>query len=88
MTLEESYRQEGLETTSWDQFTVNREKFGVEAQFNEALYTVPMSSYQINEEEWREVVSLAREMGDGDGTWTWGLITRLRMFIVESRRCR
>ena len=88
MTLEESYRQEGLETTSWDQFTVNREKFGVEAQFKEALYTVPMSSYQINEEEWKEVVSLAKEMGDVDGTWTWELITRLRMLTVESRRCR
>ena len=67
---------------------MNREKFGVESQFNEALYTVPMSSYQINEEEWKEVVSLAKEMGDVDGTWTWEFTIRLRVFTAKPRRCR
>ena len=58
--------QTGL-STSWDQFIVNREKFGVETSFDENLYTVPMSSLQMNEQEWKEVVDAAKEMEDEDG---------------------
>ena len=53
--------QTGL-SISWDQFTVNREKFGVETSFDENLYTIPMSSLQMNEQEWKEVVDAAKEM--------------------------
>ena len=33
--------------------------------FNEELYNVPMSAYDVKEEEWQEVLSAAREMEKG-----------------------
>lgn len=57
----------GSEGTAWDQFEVNRERFGVESGYNESLYTMPMSSLEMNEGEWREVVRIAEEMGEGEG---------------------
>ena len=48
---------------------MNREKFGVETSFDENLYTVPMSSLQMNEQEWKEVVDAAKEMEDEDGIY-------------------
>ena len=66
-SLEEGIRSLGAEGTAWDQFQVNRERFGVESGFNEALYTMPMSSLEVDEGEWREVVRIAEEMGEGDG---------------------
>ena len=53
--------------TSFDQFSINKEKFGIDAEFNEALYTVPMSSYDVNEDEWKRVVDAAREIERGGG---------------------
>ena len=63
-SLEEGIKALGGEGTAWDQFRVNRERFGVESGFNEALYTMPMSSLEMNEKEWREVVKIAEEMGE------------------------
>ena len=53
---------EGNGQTSWDQFSVNKEKFGVESDYDEGVYTVAMSSYQIDQEEWKEVVRTAQEI--------------------------
>lgn len=53
--------------TSFDQFSINKEKFGIDAEFNEELYTVPMSSYEVDEDEWRRVVDAAREIERGGG---------------------
>ena len=53
--------------TSFDQFSINKEKFGIDAEFNEALYTVPMSSYEVDEDEWRRVVDAARDIERGGG---------------------
>lgn len=66
-SLEEGIRALGSEGTAWDQFEVNRERFGVESGYNESLYTMPMSSLEMNEGEWREVVRIAEEMGEGEG---------------------
>lgn len=55
-----SIRRSG--STSWDQFSLNKEKFGIDSHFNEELYTIPMSSLQINKDEWEEAVSAAREI--------------------------
>ena len=63
-SLEEGIKALGAEGTAWDQFRVNRERFGVESGFNEALYTMPMSSLEVNEKEWKEVVRIAEEMGE------------------------
>ena len=63
-SLEEGIKALGSEGTAWDQFRVNRERFGVESGFNEALYTMPMSSLEVNEKEWKEVVRIAEEMGE------------------------
>lgn len=66
-TLEELQASQKLAGTSWDQFSVNKEKFGIETGFNESLYTVPMSSLPMNEDEWKEVVDAAKEMELEDG---------------------
>ena len=58
---------------------MNREKFGVETSFDENLYTVPMSSLQMNEQEWKEVVeelhnnnaNCSNYLSFYDSTWTW-----------------
>ena len=65
-TLEEFQSSQEMEG-NWDQFVVNKEKFGIEAGFNESLYTVPMSSLPMNEQEWKEVVDAAKEMELEDG---------------------
>lgn len=67
MSLEEMHQREGNGQTSWDQFSVNKERFGVESQFDEGVYTMPMSSLQINPEEWEEVVRTAREIEREEG---------------------
>ena len=56
------HQLEGSGSTSWDQFSLNKEKFGIDSHFNEDLYTIPMSSLQINKDEWEEAVSAAREI--------------------------
>lgn len=66
-TLEELQANSNQGRTKWDQFSVNKEKFGIDADFNEALYTVPMSSLEVNDKEWKEVVDAAREMELEDG---------------------
>ena len=60
-----------LAGTSWDQFSVNKEKFGIETGFNESLYTVPMSSLPMSEDEWREVVDAAKDMELEEGMVGW-----------------
>ena len=60
LTLEEEGRD-----APFDQFSANKEKFGIDAVFNEELYNVPMSAYDVKEEEWQEVLSAAREMEKG-----------------------
>ena len=62
LSLEEMHQLEGSGSTSWDQFSLNKEKFGIDSHFNEELYTIPMSSLQINKDEWEEAVSAAREI--------------------------
>ena len=53
---------EGNGQTSWDQFSVNKEKFGVESDYDEGVYTMAMSAYQIDQAEWKEVVRTAQEI--------------------------
>ena len=62
LSLEEMHQLDGSGSTSWDQFSLNKEKFGIDSHFNEELYTIPMSSLQINKDEWEEAVSAAREI--------------------------
>ena len=59
--------REGRE--SWDQFALNKERFGIDSRYNEDLYTIPMSSMKVDPHEWEEVVNAAKEMerkGEGE----------------------
>ena len=70
------HQLEGSGSTSWDQFSLNKEKFGIDTHFNEELYTIPMSSLQINKDEWEEAVSAAKEIEGNDserGKGRWEL---------------
>lgn len=58
--------------TGWDQFAVNREKFGVESTFDEHIYTtrIDRKNCAISEEE---AERLAREIEGGFGSTTANL---------------
>ena len=65
--MEELASREGHE--SWDQFALNKERFGIDSRYNEDLYTIPMSSMKVDPQEWEEVVNAAKEMenkGEGE----------------------
>lgn len=47
--------------TGWDQFAVNREKFGVETTFKEELYTSALDKRRCNISE-QEAARIAREI--------------------------
>lgn len=51
----------------WDQFTVNKEKFGVESTFDESLYTTrKVNPEELSEAQRKEALKVAAELGEGN----------------------
>ena len=77
--MEELASREGHE--SWDQFALNKERFGIDSRYNEDLYTIPMSSMKVDPQEWEEVVNAAKEMekkGAADDSAMFSDVTRVK----------
>lgn len=52
----------------WDQFTINREKFGVQSTYDETLYTTALNEAEFTDEQKQEAIRLAREIENNTGT--------------------
>eukprot|EP00667_Euglena_gracilis_P000201 EG_transcript_201 len=63
LSLENEIEQVG-KATSWDQFAVNREKFGYRSTWDESLYTTKLGS--VSAEMEREAARIAREIERGE----------------------
>jgi len=57
----------------WDQFAVNRDKFGVETTFNEELYTTALKKESCNISE-QEAARIAREIESQTGTTNYHIL--------------
>jgi len=52
------------DNSSWDQFAVNKEKFGVTSDFQEETYTTKLDMSKLSAEQQKKAASLARDIED------------------------